>query len=203
MSYYIKNKGQKHAWILKHQLSPGETLDLDEVFKGFCKPKPSTRGEAEPHVKKFSEFKENEFDDFMEWVREEIMLDRATFEIVDDSVLPKPDPELDEKSKKRRVMSKAKKASGDIKVRGWSEEALGEARATYKQLGKKLPSEKDLSPKEIAWLPADGMSRKIIEDIDDIRRLKTAFRLVRNISGQERTRKMIEDRINELQSLGG
>lgn len=201
MAFYIRNISQNYAWILKQQLGPGETLNLDTVFKGFCKPKAATRGEAEPHVKKFSEFTENEFDDFMEWVQEEIMLDKGTFEIIDDTVLPEPEPEK-ATGKRRRAMSKAKKPVGDIKVRG-SEDALKEARVTNKQLGKKLPSQKDLSPKEIAWLPADGISRKIIEDIDDMRRLKTAFRLVRNISGQERTRKMIEERIAELQSLGG
>lgn len=204
MAFYIRNVSKNYAWILKQQLGPGETLNLNKVFEGFCKPKASTRGEAEPGVKKFSEFTEDEFEDFMEWVKEEIMLDKGSFEIVDDTVLPEPEPEPEDapSKKKRRALAKAKKPAGDIKVRG-SEEALGDARVTHKQLGKKLPSQKNLSPKEIAWLPADGMSRKIIEDVDDMRRLKTAFRLVRNISGQEQTRKMIENRIAELQSLGG
>lgn len=201
MAFYIRNISQNYAWILKNQLGPGETLNLNKLFEGFCKPKASTRGEAEPGVAKFSEFNEEEFDDFMDWVKEEILTDKGVFEIIDDTVLPEPEIEASPK-KKRRSMSKAKRPIGDIKVRG-VDDKLKESRATHKQLGKKLPSQKDLSPKEIAWLPADGISRKIIEDIDDMRRLKTAFRLVRNISGQERTRKMIEDRIAELQSLGG
>ena len=201
MSFYIRNISNNYAWILKNQIGPGETLNLNKVFEGFCKPKAATRGQAELNVKKFSEFRDDEFDEFMDWVKEEILLDKGKFEIIDDTTLPEPEPQSDHISKKRRAIAKAARPVGDVEIRG-SKEALQAKRVTNKQLGKKLPSEKDMSPKEIAWLPADGMSRKIIEGIDDIRRLKTAFRLVRNISGQERTRKMIEDRIAELSSMG-
>lgn len=197
MSFYIRNISEGYAWILKNQLGPQETLNLNKVFEGFCKPKRSSRGE-EP---KFSEFKENEFDEFMEWVKDEILTDKNTFELYDDSVMPEED-EIPEVKPTRRHVAKAAKPVGDIKVRG-DVEALKEKRVTHKPIGgKKLPSNKEMSPKEIAWLPFDKTSKKIIDEIDDTRRLKTAYRLVRNINGQERTRRLIEDRINELASVG-
>lgn len=203
MAYYIKNISENYAWILKNQLGPGETLNLTKVFQGFCKPKAASRAEA--NNPRFSEFNEGEFDEFLDWVQEEILVDKGTFELLNDADLPEGEEEYSEdfatRTSKRRAFRKAAKPSGDVKVRG-DAEAIKEKRATHKQVGKKLPSQKEISPKEIAWLPFDNVSKRIIEDIDDVRRLKTAFRLVRNINGQERTRKLIEDRINELSALG-
>jgi hypothetical protein len=203
MAYYVKNISENFAWILKNQLGPGETLNLTKVFQGFCKPKAASRAEA--GKAKFAEFKEDEFDEFLDWVQEEILVDKGVFELLNDADLPEGDEsndaDFETKKSRRRAFRKAAKPAGDIKVRG-DAEAIKEKRITHKQVGNKLPSQREISPKEIAWLPFDGVSKKIISDIDDMRRLKTAFRLVRNINGQERTRKLIEDRINELASVG-
>jgi hypothetical protein len=197
MSWYIRNISANYAWVLKNQLGPGDSLNLDKVFEGFCKPKRSSRGETP----KFSEFKEGEFEDFLEWVREEILNDKGILELVDDSKEPEIEEVVDNKKVPRHV-AKAVKPKGDIKVRVDVEELQEKGRVTHKKIGKKLPSESEMSPKDIAWLPYDNTSKRIIGDIDDTRRLKTAFRLVRNISGQERTRKMIEDRLSELATEG-
>lgn len=198
MTYFIKNISNNYVWVLKNQLAPGDTLNLDKVFEGICKPKASSRAEAEPDVPKFSEFKENEFDEFMDWVKEEIVTERGVLDIVED-VMEEATPEPTKKE--RRAFKKAKKPVGDIKVRG-DVEALTEKRQTHKQVGKKLPSQKELSPKQIAWLPFDKTSKAIIGEMDDLKRLKSAFRLVRNLPAREQTRKLIEDRIAELQGLG-
>ena len=131
-------------------------------------------------------------------------MDKSTFELVNDTDLTETeefDEDFETRKSKRRAFRKAARPAGDVKVRG-DATAIKEKRATHKQVGKKLPSQKEISPKEIAWLPFDGVSKKIINEVDDMRRLKTAFRLVRNINGQERTRKLIEDRINELSAVG-
>ena len=201
MAFYVRNMTQEYKWILKHSLGPGETLNLNKVFDGFCQPKRSYRAETP----KFSEFNVNEFDEFMDWIRTEIVVEKGTFEIIDDQTLPPDNPNMDlsmeEKKQRRRAFRKAAEPVGDIKVRV-DPDTLKDKKATHKQIGKKLPSQKDMSPKEIAWLPYDNISKQIIDNIDDTRRLKTAYRLVRNINGQERTRKLIEDRINELAALG-
>jgi len=196
MSWFVRNISENYAWVLKNQLGPGETLNLNKVFEGFCKPKKSSRGDEA----KFSEFKEDQFDDFLEWVQDEILVEKGIFELYDDAKVPEVE-EVKETKRVPRHALKAAKPVGEVKVRGDSE-SLGEKRVTHKQVGKKLPSEKDLSPKEIAWLPPDITSKRIIGEIDDTRRLKTAYRLVRNINGQERTRRLIEDRINELAAVG-
>jgi hypothetical protein len=203
MAYYIKNISENYAWVLKNQLGPGETLNLTKVFQGFCKPKAASRAEADNP--RFSEFREDEFDEFLDWVQEEILVDRGIFELLNDVDIPEGNEEFSEdlntRMSKRRAFRKAARPVGDVKVRA-DVDAIKEKKVTHKQVGKKLPSQKDISPKEIAWLPFDNVSKRIIGDIDDMRRLKTAFRLVRNINGQERTRKLIEDRINELASVG-
>lgn len=206
MALYVRNITEEYKWILKTELAPGASLNLNETFKNFCKPKVSRRADAEPGVPKFSEFKEDEFDEFMLWINEEIITDKNSFEIIDDTDLTEDELDpyahlpIEEKKAKRRSMRRAKAPSGETKVRGAEE--LKKKRQTHKQTGNKLPSEKAMSPKEIAWLPYDKMSKNIVEGIDDVRRLKTALRLARNLNGQERTRKLIEDRINELSSLG-
>lgn len=204
MAFFVRNISDNYAWILKNQLGPGDTLNLHKVFQGFCKPKRSHRAE-EP---KFAEFNENEFEDFMDWVRTEIVLDKGVFEIIDDDTLPEASFDdgltIEEKKQRRRAMRKAATPRGDTKVRVDKEklDEIKSKKTTHKQVGRKLPSEKDLSPKEIAWLPYDGMSKQIIDGIGDARRLKSALRLARNLSGQERTRKLIEDRLNELAASG-
>jgi hypothetical protein len=127
-------------------------------------------------------------------------LDKATFALVDES---KMDTSEEDKSygKKRRALSKAARPVGDTSVRSsMKDEAdeLREKRSTNKVVGKKLPSKEKITPKEIAWLPFDEVSKKIISDVTDQRLLKMALRLAKNITGQERIRKLIEDRLNEL-----
>lgn len=195
-SLFIKNVSAGYAWILKHQLAPGEALDLQKVFKGFCKPKKSSRAEEA----RYSEFKEGDYDEFIDWVKEEIMLDKATFALVDESIM---DTTEEDKAygKKRRALSRAARPVGDTSVRGPMKdeaEELREKRLTNKVIGKKLPSKEKITPKEIAWLPFDEVSKKIIGDVTDQRLLKMALKLAKNITGQERIRKAIEDRLNEL-----
>jgi hypothetical protein len=196
MGWMVKNIGKGYAWILKTRLGPGEMLDLEETFKGFCIPKKSSRA----MVPKFSEFKEGEFDEFMEWIRDEIVVDASQFQIINSSVRSKESSDLSH-LKKRRSLAKAEKAIEESTIHDEVDQ-LKEKRVTYKNVGKKLPSQKDMTPKEIAWLPFDDVSKKIISDVNDVKRLKMAFKLVRNIAGQERTRKLIEDRLSELAADG-
>jgi len=196
MGWMIKNIGKGYGWVLKHQLGPGELLDLEETFKGFCSPKKSSRA----MIPKFSEFSEDEFDEFLDWVREEIVVDTSQFQIINSSVKPKSNGDLSH-LKKRRSLAKAEKAIEEGTIHDEVDQ-LKEKRVTYKNVGKKLPSQKDMTPKEIAWLPFDDVSKKIISDVNDVKRLKMAFKLVRNIAGQERVRKLIEDRLSELAADG-
>ena len=207
MVTYLKNRTANFAWILGRQIPPGEYLNLNEVFEGFCAPKISSRDQLKKidierqqgkPISAIAEFKEDEFDLFMDWVENELAIDRGTWEIVrqdlssSESVKVEPKPSAKQAKAKPAVTSgKRTRNSGQIL-------AVNDVR-------RKIPDNiKGLSPKEIAWLPYNDKTKKLIQDMsaDNIRDLKAAFRLVRNIAGQERTRKLIQDRIDELAAEG-
>lgn len=207
MATYLKNRTANFAWILGRQIPPGEYLNLDEVFEGFCAPKISSRDQLKKvdaerqqgkEISAAAEFKEDEFDLFMDWVENELAIDRGIWEIIREDL-----PKITKEETKKVTASREAKAK-PAAVAGRRSRNTGQVLAVN-DVKRKIPENiKGLTPKEIAWLPYNDRTKKLINDMsaDNIRDLKAAFRLVRNIAGQERTRKLIQDRIDELAAEG-
>ena len=213
MPTYLRNRTSNYAWILGRRVSPGDQLDLDEIFKGYCEPKISSRDdlkklelekkEGKP-ISMAAEFAPDEFDEFVDWVENDIAVDRGIWEIIRDAT---KSPKVDRESTRKLRDQSTRLAEG-----GQPKPAVAQGRRgrqtqqvlAVQDIRRKIPSQVDLTPRDIAWLPYNEQTKKLISDMsaDNIRDLKAAFRLVRNLSGQERTRKLIEDRINELATEG-
>jgi len=59
-----------------------------------------------------------------------------------------------------------------------------------------------LTPQQLAWLPYDSKTIDLINSWKDVKKLKLAKKFVVAIPGQERLRKLIDERLNELASVG-
>ena len=174
MGYIARNISNGYAYLLKQEVQPGATLDLEKVFEGFCKPKKSSK--AEPA--KYSEYTKDQFSEFLDRVKTEWAADRTVWQIempdnveITKSAVPKTEP--------NRKTAKRKTAI--------------ETRASERRI-----TNADISPKEMAWLEYNDASKKLVHSCSDARKLKMALKLARNLAGRERMRDLIEDRIQEL-----
>jgi hypothetical protein len=174
MGYKVRNISKGYAYLLKEEVKPGDVLDLEKVFEGFCKPKMVARSEKEPrHI----EYTKDQFPEFLEKVRTQWAADRGTWSLelpdnVSDSTSPAPSSPS-KKTQKRKTAIENRKSQRKI-------------------------SNSDVTPKEMAWMPFNKETENTINSCSDPRKLKMAHKLVRNLAGQERVRKLIEDRIAEL-----
>jgi len=172
--YYVRNIGERHGFILQHTLAPGETLDLEKLFRDFCKPKINKNKEvlAPP------QFEKDNFEGFLSWVSD-IVVDRGRWELV---------------YAERHVPAKIKEPHAVVNRKNKLARGTEKARATLKA--------KDLTSKDIAWLPYDAQTKKIVEECNDAKKLKAALRLVKTLAGQERLRKLLEDQVASLAGEG-
>jgi hypothetical protein len=171
----IRNVSEGYGIILGTQLAPGDVLDLQEEFVRRCKPKKSSK--AEPA--RFAEYKEDQLEEFLDFAEEKVR----------------------ENPNKWRIEGRtgsATKVTTTRKVEKATSPASNSKRVVAGQRVMRVPSAKSLSPKELAWLPYDNNTKEIIGDFRDLKILKSAYKLVRNLAGQERVRRLIEDRLNEL-----
>lgn len=205
MGAFLKNITPNYAWILGRTVSPGEQLDLQEIFKGFCEPKVSSRDDVKKletakrekkPVTMPSQFAEDEFDLFVDWIENELAVDRGIWEIdrqnSSSAKLPSSRSKAIEGAQSKPAVAQGRRGQQSQQV------------LAVKDIKRKVPNQKEVTPRDIAWMPYNDETKKFIGDMsaDNIRDLKAAFKLVRNLSGQERTRKLIEDRINELATEG-
>ena len=172
MGYIARNISKSFAYLLKEEVAPNGTLDLEKVFEGFCKPKMVARSEKVPtHI----EYTPDQFPVFLSRVMNEWAKDRTTWslEFPDDVEVVQPVAAPSRKTQKRKTSL--------------------EARGKIKKI-----NSGDITPKEMAWLPYNKESEATINTCSDARKLKMALKMARNLAGQERIRGIIEDRIAEL-----
>lgn len=189
MPYRVRNISGGYKILLKHQVPPNGTLDLEEVFEGFCKPKRSKKAQEVKHA----EWTADQFPDFLEKVKTEYAKDRGIWDF-DFSEGPRP--------KKGAVAEKKAKAE--------QEETNGLAKKDKKKQDlvaarKKMrrAADGEMSPKELAWLKMSEETKKIIDNCSDGLVLKHAIKLARNIAGQERVRDLLERRLIEVSDRSG
>jgi hypothetical protein len=175
MGYKVRNISKGYAYLLKEEVAPGAVLDLEKIFQGFCKPKMVARSEKEPrHI----EYTKDQFPEFLDKVRNEWAADRGTWSLelpdnlVGDAVSPVPSSPS-RKNQKRKTAIENRKSQRKMNT-------------------------SDVTPKEMAWMPFSKEAESTVNNCSDARKLKMAHKLVRNLAGQERVRKLIEDRIAEL-----
>jgi hypothetical protein len=174
MGYIVRNVSKGYAYLLKREVAPNGTLDLEEVFEGFCKPKRSKRAE-EP---KYYEYTKDQFPKFLERVKKEYAVDQGVWRLElpnngeSNNAAPIPNAAAAKKTQKRSTAITSRAAS------------------------RKTSS--DVTPKEMAWLTYDDASKKIINNCSEVRKLKMAHKLARNLAGQERVRDILANRIAEL-----
>jgi hypothetical protein len=171
MKYYVKNISRKHAFILKQTVASGERVDLEKLFKDFCKPKYNSKKE----VVASPEFNENQFNDFLKWVNG-LASDRGVWEVMfNGKYVPADSVNIDPVIKRTPTRRSRKTKLEVLKI-------------------------EHLAPTDIAWLPFDDLTKKMITECTDLKKMKASFSLVRNLAGQERLRKLIETQIHILES---
>jgi len=175
MAYIARNISDKYAMLLKHQVKPDGTIDLQELFEGFCKPKKTSRAEPARH----SEFTRDQFDEFLEMVQEKADPREWALEF-DGDVQAASRP----KATGFRALPKKKKQVLSVKQDKRKTDTAG------------------LTPKQIALLPFNDASKKTVADCADVRKLKAALKMAKNLAGQERLRNLLEVRLQELASEG-
>jgi hypothetical protein len=186
MSHFVKNISNKHAIILKHQLAPGQSLDLEEVFKGFCQPKRVTSKGPET----LPEYHEDEFGIFLEWVKQDLGNNQAIWRF--------SDAETEVVNPAKLPMTRKTRAQRRVEVPATAP-AVKPAEKPVRRRNAK--DDRSVTSKTIAWMPYEE-AKSLIAEVADTRKLKAALKLVRNISGQERVRKLIEERILDLAAIG-
>lgn len=179
MAYLARNISANYAILLKQQVPPGGVIDLAESFLGFCKPKKSSKAE----IPKYSEFSEEQFPEFLLWVEE--MADRRTWILEFNELSPSGG-----KLSKQAVDGSPKRKS------------VRRQQTMTTKVSQKKASSTELVPKEIALLPYTDATKKLILDCSDIRKIKLALKLARNLAGQEKVRGLLEDRVSELATEG-
>jgi hypothetical protein len=178
MAYIARNISGKYAILLKQQIKPDGVIDLETAFEGFCKPKKTSR--AEPA--RYSEFTRDQFPEFLAWVTEKADPREWEFEFDGDVEVPtKPRP-------------KVTGAGSPIKRKNRNVLATREAN--------RKADTAELSPKQIALLPFSDSTKKTLSDCTDVRKLKAAVKMAKNLAGQERVRNLLEGRLQELASEG-
>jgi hypothetical protein len=177
MAYIARNISGKYAILLKLQVKPDGTIDLQEVFEGFCKPKKSSKAEPARH----SEFTREQFPEFLEWVASKADPREWAFEFDGDTQAP--------------VRNKVSGALPTT-IRRKKTQALATRSAQRKV------DTSELSPKQIAVLQFNDSTKKTISDCSDLRKLKAALKMAKNLAGQERVRNLLEERLQELASEG-
>jgi hypothetical protein len=204
MAYLVRNISKGYARLLKHEAGPGQTIDLEQVFKGFCVPKVSSKDDAKkierfekdgrPHGLK-AEFEEDEFDEFIDWVIQDVGINPTVWATELEEESPNIKVSKSSKSKERR----AKKAKKATVTTGAGETRVEQNRKSQQTL---LAREK-LTAKEMAMLdPNDKISAEVINHCSDFKKVKLALRLAKNLSGQERIRMLLEKRVTDLQISG-
>jgi hypothetical protein len=188
MPYIARNISGGYKILLKHQIPPGGSLDLEEVFEGFCKPKRSKKAVEAKH----SEWSPDQFKDFLERVENEYARDRGAWQL-DFSDGP---------SAKRGAMAKKKRDEDAIIGQDESsrlqrkEQKKKSVQTSRKNIRRAIDGE--LTPKELAWLKMSEETRKIIDNCNSALIIKHAVKLAKNIAGQERVRDLLEKRLIEL-----
>jgi hypothetical protein len=207
MAHFLKNRSKKHAHILQRQVEPQASICLEDVFEGFCKPKVASkddrkkldiaeqRGVDAPGIR--SEYSPDDFDLFLEKAKE-MAKDQAIWEFwTDDKVTT-----LNRKNTPRKIVlqNAESDAAAQPAVATGKKGSVKSQAIQKKDIKRKLPSESEWTPQELARLPYNEDTKKLINDIgsDKARSLKAALKLVRHLPGQERTRKLIEDKIADL-----
>lgn len=193
----LQNISNNYAWILGRQVDPGEEIRLENVFQQYCSPKVSSKDDAKKRDldpdRIASEFGPNEYLEFIDWVENTLAVDRGIWRLVrSNQSITDSQPPIGKSSSS--VVAKPAGGSGK-RSRKNSKQVM-----SVKDVKRKIPKSKKMTPKEIAWLPYNEHTKKLIEDMGsgDIKDLKAAFRIVRYISGQERIRKLIETKISDL-----
>jgi len=177
MAYLARNISGKYAILLKEQVKPDATIDLETIFEGFCKPKRT----AKAGIIGNSEFTRDQFPVFLDWVQDIADPRLWAFEF-DGTISLSP-------AKRNRI------AQGSTQKRKRQNVfAVRETRRKMDTAG--------LTPKQIALLPADDVGKSTIEDCVDLRKLKAALSMAKNLAGQERVRGWLEDRLQELATEG-
>lgn len=207
MAHYVRNISKKHGYILQRQVEPQATICLEDIFPGFCKPKVASRDDkkkledAEARGIEVTginaEFQPDEFPRFLEMARK-LAKDPALWQMWSDEDAPE-DSAVVEKKPNRRSQIDDQPAAQPAVATGNKGTVKSQA-IQKKDIKRKLPSETSWTPQELARLPYNEDTKKIIADagVDQMRSLKQALKLVRHLPGQERTRKLIEDKIEDL-----
>jgi hypothetical protein len=189
MPYIARNISGGYKILLKHQIPPGGSLDLEEVFEGFCKPKRSKKAQEAKHA----EWSPDQFPEFLERVETEYARDRGTWQL-DFSEGPRTKKGAVAERKKAAAKESFPKEENSRLQR--KEEKKQTIQASRKKIRRALDG--DMSPKELAWLKMSEETKKIIDNCNDALVIKHAVKLARNIAGQERVRDLLERRLIEL-----
>jgi hypothetical protein len=186
MPYIARNISGGYKRLLKHEVAPNGTLDLEEVFEGFCKPKKAKKNEEA----KYSEWTEDQFPEFLKRVEQDYANDRRSW------VLEYTDGPRARRGAMATKESPAKKKAQIEQNVTMREQRQKEAHNTRKQVRRAV--EGGMTPKDLAWLPPTEASKKIIDNCSNALALKHAIKLARNIAGQEHVRDLLERRLIEL-----
>jgi hypothetical protein len=187
MPYIARNISGGYKILLKHQIPPGGSLDLEEVFEGFCEPKRSKKAVEAKH----SEWSPEQFKDFLEKVESEYARDRGIWQL-DFSEGPRPKRGAMAKKKADEVVS----GQDDVSRLKRKEQKTRATQTSKKNI--KRAMEGEMTPKELAWLKMSEETKKIIDNCNNALLIKHAVKLARNIAGQERVRDLLERRLIEL-----
>lgn len=180
MAYIARNISGKYAMLLKHQVKPDGILDLETIFEGFCKPKKTSK--AEPA--RASEFTRDQFSEFLDWIADKADPREWAFEFDEENLATK--------------VSRPAKTTGALPTT--IKRKRSQVLATRES--KRKTDTAELAPKQIAVLPFNDATKNTIADCADVRKLKAALKMAKNLAGQERVRNLLEERIQELASEG-
>ena len=184
MPYIVRNISKGYQILLKHQVAPGGSLDLEEVFEGFCKPKRSKKNQEA----KYAEWSIDQFPEFLDKVETEYAMDRGIWRLdftKDDAT-----------TKKTSTRTRVKVAPVEEAVVSKREQKKQELHTARKRIKRAMDDE--VTPKELAWLKYNEDTKKIISNCSNSQVLKHAIKLARNIAGQERVRDLLDNRLMEL-----
>jgi len=199
MECKIRNITNGYGWVLKHQVGPNESLDLRKIFAGFCQPKVSSREDltklkaAEKRGSKIpfkAAWSPDQFDAFVDWVQNEVATDRRKWVFEFSDIDNGEEPVQKVKATRAPVDStKIRKSENKKSTSG--------TRAVRRKISKD-----EYTAKQIAWFEYNDQNKKVISECSDVRKLKMALKLARNLAGQERVRILIEERIVDLGTEG-
>ena len=188
MPYVARNISGLYKILLKHQVPPNGTLDLEEVFAGFCKPKKSKKAQEA----KVAEWAPDQFQEFLEKVENEYARDRGIWQL-----------EFSAASAKKASSRKKETAevSPETERAARRDQRMQEVQTSRRRIRRAIDG--DMTPKELAWLKMNEETKRIIDNCNDALILKHAIKLARNIAGQERVRDLLERRLLEVSDRMG